>query len=151
MPTNQPQEQKNNHDNGLLLSIFLTTLFVVLAIALNSCKSIQTQIVEHHQVDTIYNLKIMHDSVYILDSTSYRLFGDTIYKERFRTVYKERKLIDTLRVTTHDTIPAPYEVIKYEKYIPKFYKSSTIALWLIIAAAAIYIVLRLVVRFYLHK
>ena len=88
----------------------------------HSCKQIEyVPVVENH-TDTMYISKVQRDSIYLHDSTFIHEKRDTIYFEKWHTKYIEKMLHDTTYVATHDTIPQPYEVVKKEKYTPKFVK-----------------------------
>lgn len=50
-----------------------------------------------------YRNNIKRDSIYIHDSVSVYLKGDTIFQYKYRTLYKEKIVRDTVLVT--DTIP----------------------------------------------
>lgn len=75
------------------------------------------------QVDTLYQVRHLRDSVYLRDSvsTSIRAAGDTIYVDRYRSTirYKERLKIDTVKqvreVTKVDT-----KVVEVKKKNGKF-------------------------------
>ena len=84
-------------------------------------------------VDTIYQ----HDSVFV----SERQKGDTMYLTR--TEWRDRWRTRVERDTVVD-VRVQKEVVQLppERYVPKFYKRCTIALWAIIAAAIAYVLLR---------
>lgn len=88
----------------------------------NSCKQIEyVPVIENH-TDTMYISKVQRDSIYLHDSTYIKEKGDTIFFEKWHTKYIEKQVHDTTYVAKHDTIPQPYEVVKKEKYTPKFVK-----------------------------
>ena len=84
-------------------------------------------------VDTI----VMRDSVYVREV----MRGDTVYLTRteWRDRWRTRVVHDTVRHTEYvdRVVEKPPE-----RYVPKFYKRCTIALWAIIAAAIAYVLLR---------
>ena len=97
----------------------------VLALLMCSCKSIEyVPVVEkevHH--DSIYFTKVQRDSVWLHDSISVKEKGDTIRIEKWHTKYIEKQVHDTTYVAKIDSIPVPYEVIKYvEKKLSKTQK-----------------------------
>ena len=97
----------------------------VLALLMCSCKSIEyVPVVEkevHH--DSIYFTKVQRDSVWLHDSISVKEKGDTIRIEKWHTKYIEKQVHDTTYVAKVDSIPVPYEVIKYvEKKLSKTQK-----------------------------
>ena len=96
-----------------------------LALLMCSCKTIEyVPVVEkevHH--DSIYFTKVQRDSVWLHDSISVKEKGDTIRIEKWHTKYIEREVHDTTYVAKVDSIPVPYEVIKYvEKKLSKTQK-----------------------------
>lgn len=90
-----------------------------------------------HRVDTIYR----HDSIYIREVQK----GDTVYLTRveWRDRWRTQLVHDT--VVRTDSI---VQVVEHppEKYVPKFYKRCTWALWAIIMASLAYIILRWYLR-----
>lgn len=44
------------------------------------------------------------DSVHVKDSIRVRETADTVWMERWRTVWRERIHLDTVRIATHDTV-----------------------------------------------
>ena len=104
-------------------------LFLFIIISLVSCKSVSSvqevrssEVQKFRSMDTI----VMHDSVFI----SERQRGDTIYltrtewRERWRTQIVHDTIRDTQYIT--QTIEKPPV-----RYVPKFYRWCTIALWAI--------------------
>ena len=96
-----------------------------LALLMCSCKTIEyVPVVEkevHH--DSIYFTKVQRDSVWLHDSIAVKERGDTIKIEKWHTKYIEREVHDTTYVAKVDSIPVPYEVIKYvEKKLSKTQK-----------------------------
>lgn len=59
---------------------------------------------------TEYKNLLMRDSIFLRDSTITFLKGDTVYKEKYRYLYKDKLLRDT--VSVNDTIRIPYPVIE---------------------------------------
>ena len=102
---------------------------VITILALPSCKSASvvqevrsSEVQKFRSVDTI----VMHDSVFI----SERQRGDTIYLTR--TEWRDRWRTRIERDTVVD-VRVEKEVVQLppERYVPKFYKWCTIALWAI--------------------
>jgi hypothetical protein len=82
-------------------------------------------------VDTIY----LHDSVFVREV----MRGDTVYLTRteWRDRWRTRVVHDTVRHTEYvdRVVEKPPE-----RYVPKFYKRCTIALWAIVAIATIVVI-----------
>lgn len=102
-----------------ILKIFLT---ILAAIFLASCSPRVIEKVDK-QIDTLYQTKYQHDSIYLHDSvaTFIHAAGDTIFVDRYKSTikYKERLKTDTLRqireVTKVDT-----KVVEVKKKNGKF-------------------------------
>ena len=76
----------------------------------SSCTTTQyIPVIEQH-TDTVIQTKVLHDSIYINDSTVIIEKGDTVTVERWHTKYVLRELHDTTYISKTDTIPAPYPV-----------------------------------------
>lgn len=130
----------------LMRNIWFSFTFA-LAIVLTGCKTCVPVIEYRDSVRTEYKL----DSVYVYKHDS--IFrdrwreGDTVFvtTDRWRVMYKDKI------VEVHDTIRTNTEIVQERKVVPSFYKGCTIALWVLIACVVLYIVVRVVIRIYLHK
>lgn len=133
-----------------VIQICLWAITIILGIALSSCRSQSIQC--SHENDSV-RVEYRHDSVYIwkFDSVyvSEKQRHDTIFltKEKWSIRYRDSivQVHDTITTTKTETI------VQTERYIPKFYKGSTIALWVLIAAIVVYIVIRVVKAIYLRR
>lgn len=91
--------------------------FVIMLGLCAMCSSCTTTkyvpVIEHH-TDTLIQMKIMKDSVYLKDSTHVSEKGDTVKIEHWRTEFVKKEVHDTIYISKTDSIPAPYpvEVIK---------------------------------------
>ena len=122
---------------------FLLLLFVLVSCKSACCVESRMSNVESQEVqtfrtvDTIYR----HDSILIREVQR----GDTIYRDRveYRDRWRVRLVHDTIRDTQYIT-----QTIEHppEKYVPKFYKWCTIALWAIGLSVIGYRLLRLYLR-----
>lgn len=107
---------------GMLVAVAL------LALLMCSCKSIEyVPVVEkevHH--DSIYFTKVQRDSVWLHDSISIEAKGDTVRIEKWHTKYVTK--IDTVvkYKSVTDSIPVPYEVLKYIEKPLKWWQKSLI-------------------------
>ena len=114
---------------------------VIILLALVSCKSVSCvqefrslgvqEFSVARSVDTIY----LHDSVFVREV----MRGDTVYLTRteWRDRWRTRVVHDTVRHTEYvdRVVEKPPE-----RYVPKFYKRCTIALWAIVAIATIVVI-----------
>ena len=88
-------------------------LFIMAAaIMMVGCKSVEYVPVIEHRTDTVYQSKVVHDSIYQHDSTYIKEKGDSVYIERWHTKYVLKEKTDTLYESRVDSIPVPYEVVK---------------------------------------
>jgi hypothetical protein len=118
-----------------------------------SCKSVEVvsssevqDVQKFRSVDTV----VLRDTMYRHDSVIYRerTVLDTVYITK--EVYRDR-LHSTLN-TQHSSIKDTVVVTEYrdrvvehppERYVPKFYKGCTIALWAVLALAIGYVCIKL--------
>ena len=56
------------------------------------------------RTEFVWQVKQIHDSIYLRDSVFVERKGDTIYLNKWRTQYRERLVHDTLIVTKADTL-----------------------------------------------
>ena len=56
------------------------------------------------RTEFVWQVKQIHDSIYLRDSVFIEKKGDTIYLNKWRTQYRERLVHDTLIVTKADTL-----------------------------------------------
>lgn len=84
-------------------------LFIAVAALLCSCKT-QYVPVETVRIEEREKLKIERDSIHVHDSVYIYLQGDTVYEERWKTIYKEVFRTDTFLITKTDSINHIVEV-----------------------------------------
>ena len=122
-------------------------------LALPSCRSLNPSLYTLHRDSVAYTLHqsvdtiVQRDTLYRHDSVIYRerTIHDTVYitKEIYREALNSKFKIqnsahsDTVVVTEYRD-----RVIEHppEKFIPPFYKRCTIAFWIILAGAILYII-----------
>lgn len=94
-------------------------LIVLILLLLSGCKSVKYVPVETVKIEKEYIDKWKRDSVHVRDSVFVLVKGDTVFKDRWRTVYKEVYARDT--IYRQDTIREPYpvEVVKERYRVPK--------------------------------
>ena len=106
-------------------------IIIAICLCIFSCRS--TQYVPVETVKTEYRDRVekQRDSIYFADTIRIVEKGDTtiIYKDRYRYLYKDRFLTDT--VIKRDSIPVPYpvEVVKH--------KVPGIMWWIILVLSAL--------------
>lgn len=93
------------------------------------------------RTEFVWQVKQIHDSIYLRDSVFVEKKGDTIYLNKWRTHYRERLVHDTIIVETTDTLRikevANKEVVKSPNLFQmwKAYIIGAVAIILIIACA----------------
>ena len=96
--------------------IFVTSrkwlCIILLTLAIWSCKSGRYIPVETVRTDSIYINQVQRDSIYRHDSIYIREKGDTVWMERYKYVYRDKVVHDTMYVNRTDTIREPYPVEK---------------------------------------
>jgi hypothetical protein len=85
--------------------------FMLLTWSLCSC-STQYVPVESVRYDSIFIEKLKKDSIFVQDSVFIRQKGDTVFKDKFKFVYKYVLLRDTMLTVRRDSVPVPVPVEK---------------------------------------
>ena len=93
---------------------YINFVLLVLFGVLSSCTTTKYVPVIEHQTDTVYQNRVLKDSVFLHDSVEVKIKGDTVTIDRWHTKFISKEVHDTTYVATHDTIPQPYpvEVVK---------------------------------------
>lgn len=81
----------------------------LLVLSLIGCRT-RIQYIPVESVRTEYKDRLQRDSIYFRDSIFMREKGDTVFIDRWRYLYKDKLITDTLIV--NDTIRVPYPVEK---------------------------------------
>ena len=98
----------------ITLAPFMCLLFVIC-----SCRTVKYVPVETVKVDTTYINKLQRDSIYMLDSVYVKEKGDTVLIEKYKYLYRDKLVRDTLYMAKTDSIQVPYPV---EKELTKWQK-----------------------------
>ncbi|MDR1809204.1 MAG: hypothetical protein LBR34_02210 [Prevotella sp.] len=104
-------------------------LAIILPLVLTGCT--RTVYVPAETVRTEFRNTLSRDSVFVLDSVFVRTAGDTTELERYRYVYRNKELVDTLMLSDTIRIPYPVETVRNINAL----KNWQIGLMLIGAAA----------------
>lgn len=91
----------------ITLAPFMCLLFVIY-----SCRTVKYVPVETVKVDTTYINKLQRDSIYILDSVYVKEKGDTVLIEKYKYLYRDKLVRDTLYMAKTDSIQVPYPIEK---------------------------------------
>lgn len=97
------------------LQVFL--LLFVLTIFVNCTPRVIP--VENVRVDSVKVVQVHRDTIYEKDSTTVYLVGDTVYNTRYRYIYRDRLVGDTLIRVQRDTIT---RVVRVEKELSRLEK-----------------------------
>lgn len=91
----------------ITLAPFMCLLFVIC-----SCRTVKYVPVETIKVDTTYINKLQRDSIYVLDSVYVKEKGDTVLIEKYKYLYRDKLVRDTLYMAKTDSVQVPYPVEK---------------------------------------
>lgn len=112
-----------------------------------SCKSVEYIEVPVVHTDTLYQSKVVHDSIYQHDSITINEKGDSVWIERWHTKYVDRLRTDTVIRHVRDSIPYPVpEPYPVPAELTWWQQTLTKLGWLMLAvigAAIIYIIVKL--------
>lgn len=95
----------NKVSRCIVLAPFMCLLLVC------SCKTKYVP-VETVKIDTIYINKLQRDSIYMYDSVFVKDKGDTVFVEKYKYLYRDKLVRDTLYINRTDSIQTPYPVEK---------------------------------------
>lgn len=86
--------------------------FMCLLLVICSCRTVKYVPVETVKVDTTYINKLQRDSIYMLDSVYVKDKGDTVLIEKYKYLYRDKLVRDTMYISKVDSIQVPYPVEK---------------------------------------
>lgn len=86
--------------------------FMCLLLVIYSCRTVKYVPVETVKVDTTYINKLQRDSIYVLDSMYVKEKGDTVLIEKYKYLYRDKLVRDTLYMAKTDSFQVPYPVEK---------------------------------------
>lgn len=98
-----------------MLSLLLYVIILLITFALTGCKGKEYITVEKCKTDTVYQNKVMKDSVYLHDSTYLYVNGDSVFRDRWHTRIVYRNITDTVYHTKIVKELQPYPVTVKEK------------------------------------
>ena len=119
-----------------IATVIFWIVFLVFVFCISSCKTKYVSVPEYHtEYITKTDSFTQRDSIFLKDSIYMWMKGDTIYKEKFSVIYKDRwrdrYLCDTVIKT--DSVRVPYPV---EKKLSKWQQIKLdIGEWVIVALA----------------
>lgn len=80
------------------------------AAVLCACSRVHYVPVETVRRDSVVQVVERRDSIHVTDSIAVYVKGDTVWRDRWRTIYKEVARRDTVYRETRDTVAVPYPV-----------------------------------------
>ncbi len=86
--------------------------FMCMLLVICSCRTVKYVPVETIKIDTTYINKLQRDSIYMLDSVYVKEKGDTVLIEKYKYLYRDKLVRDTLYMAKTDSIQVPYPVEK---------------------------------------
>lgn len=132
-------------NSSIYLLIFFVALVVVLLFGLTACRTVSPCVPETITRDSI---RVQHvlDSVYLYEHDSIFVHSkkDTVWVERWKTRYK-----DVIRVERDTVRDVRNEVhVQQVRYVPKYYKFTSWAFWIVVAIILIRIAWWIAKKFY---
>ena len=77
-----------------------------------SCRSVKYVPVETAKTDSVYVNKVQRDSIRLQDSIFVFVKGDTVRIEKYKYLYRDRVVVDTVRLVERDSVQVPVPVEK---------------------------------------
>ena len=93
------------------MKAFLYSLIVFIIFMTCSCRTEYIPI-ETVRTDSIFLAKLQKDSIYIKDSVFVRQGNDTVWKEKYKQIYKYVLQRDTVYISRIDSVQVPVPVEK---------------------------------------
>ena len=102
---------ENDKLDRMAVGLCVAMMVAWLCFMLCSCTT-QYVPVETVRHDSVFFAKIQKDSIFVRDSVFIHQKGDTVFKDKFKLVYKYVLLRDTMMTIKTDSIPVPVPVEK---------------------------------------
>ena len=83
---------------------------ILLALAICSCRSVKYVPVDTVRTDSVYVNKYHRDSVHVRDSVFLFVKGDTVFRDRYKVIYRDKLVRDTAYVERVDSVQVPVPV-----------------------------------------
>ena len=95
------------HIAGVCIAFFI--MFALCAMC-SSCTTTKYVPVPEYHTDTLIQIKVVHDSIHVKDSTHVEWKDSIIKIEHWHTEYVDHAVHDTTYISKTDTVPKPYPV-----------------------------------------
>lgn len=120
---------------------------ILLVSAICSCSRVQYVPVETVRRDSVVQVVERRDSIHVTDSIAVYVKGDTVWRDRWRTIYKEVARRDTIYKETRDTVQVPYPVERQATWRDKAGRwAAGIAVLLALGAGLAWLLRRTLIR-----
>lgn len=96
----------------MCLTAIVSLLAVIVCCLITSCRSVQYVPIESVRTEIEYRDRLQRDSIHVHDSIHIRDKGDTVFVNRWHTVYKDKQLRDTIYIENTDSVQVLYFVEK---------------------------------------
>ena len=118
-----------------------TIVILTLLLIFNSCRSRHLPISENNTADSLRAISVRSDSIVVHDSIYIVERGDTIFQYKYKYIYRDRVLHDTLHHHRCDTITQFVEVEKQLTFWQqKKMEIGSLVMWIAPFIAAIMLV-----------
>ena len=97
-------------------------IFCLLSVCLMivSCRSVKYVPVETVKTDSVYVNKVQRDSIHFRDSIFVFVKGDTVRIEKYKYLYRDRVVVDTVRLVERDSVqvsvPVEKELSRWQRW-----------------------------------
>ena len=127
------------------MKAFLYSLLVFILYMLASCRTEYIPI-ETVRTDSIFWAKIQKDSIYIKDSVFVRQSKDTVWKEKFKYIYKYVSQNDTVYISRTDSIQVPVPVEKKLGFWERTKQQASLVFAGMVLSCIIYLLIKWMIR-----
>lgn len=118
-----------------------TIVILTLLLIFNSCRSRHLPISENNTADSLRAITVRSDSIVVHDSIYIVERGDTVFQYKYKYIYRDRVLHDTLHQHRCDTITQFVEVEKQLTFWQqKKMEIGSLVMWIAPFIAAIMLV-----------
>lgn len=118
-----------------------TTVILLLLLILGSCRSSHLPISENNTADSLRTISVRSDSIVVHDSIYIVERGDTVFQYKYKYIYRDHVLHDTLHHHRCDTITQFVEVEKQLTFWQqKKMEIGSLVMWIAPFIAAIMLV-----------
>lgn len=96
----------------IMVYSLIITIAITIMMLFGSCTTTKYVPVETVRTEVQYKDRVQKDSVHILDSVFMSVKGDTVFRDKWRIVYRDKFVRDTAYINRTDSVQVPYPVEK---------------------------------------